>query len=470
MLKIKNEKLKNIFMYSGSVYFAQFFKGIASIFSKNVLGPFLTGQFAYLNLIYTYMLYGHLGIRFAIDKNLPYIYNNCSSQEIKNYENKSITSIFLLETFFAICGIIFFKIYYDKNPLIPNYLIYITFISSIFFSLNEIYKVIYRAEEKIKNISQYSLYYYIILSVVQIISVYFYRLEGLVYGILITNFLFYLVYFYIINKENLVIEFDLKFILSMIKEGFPLFINGLAVFTLLNIDRWFIIKYFEVEKLGYYSVATMFFSMLLILPNTISEVLFPGLLKNIQVISKEKYVDDLFKNISILTKVFYIIISIGILLIPMFIKIFMPQYILSIKIIQILIASIFSFAISTLTSYTLLGYNKSKTILNISTFSLIIATTLNIIFLNILGKDLIYIALASFITYIIYASMYLYSIYKICTPTENKFLKNIITNAVKLIIILIVSIVKVNFGIYILIFSFLIFDSISFLKVYFINN
>ena len=451
---MKIKKIKKFILYSGSVYISQFLKGISLVAVKNILGPLGAGQFAFLKLIYRYMTYGHLGIRFAVDKKLPNIYDQGITEEINEFESKSINGIIILQLIFAIIGIVYFALFYQGN--IPEYLIYITFLSSIIFSLNEFYKVIYRAEQRTNEMSKYTFYYYLLLSIIQFILAYLYQLNGVIIGIFVVNIVFYLVYFLIVKREKKGLKSDSRFIFCLIKEGFPLFLNGLIVFTFLSVDRWFIIYYFDQSSLGYYSVATMFFGMFMILPNTLSEVLFPDILISIGKKSIDFVVNDVLKKINFLTTIFYLFISIFILLIPYFIHWFMPQYIKSILITQILVVGVFSFAISGLSSYLLIGYDKRKNIIVISGMSLVIAIILDFIFINFLSKNLIYVALASSLTYIIYALSFIINIDILAQNNSSyKDIIRIVFNLIKVIIVVLVEIFFTNellFGCFLILF------------------
>jgi len=457
LLDIK--KIKNVSLYSASVYISQFVFGVSSILIKNILGPLLTGKFAFLNMLYRYMTYGHLGIRFSIDKNLPSIYNESLEEDIKKFESKSINSVLFLELcFFIILSIGIFIFY---NPPTSKYLVYTMLLAGVFFSINELYKVIYRAQQRTIDIAKYTLSYYIFFSLTQLITVYIFGFDGLIISILFYNVLFFLVYFLAIKKERISFNLDFSFMKERIKDGLPLFINGLIMFTLLNIDKWFILSYFNEEQLGYYSVATMFFSMFMILPNTLTEVLFPDLIIKIGNERKEKIVIDLVDDIYILSKIFYLLISTFIFLLPLFIKFIMPDYRLSISVARVLVIGIFSFAISGLGSYLLMGYNKKKTILSISGFSLFVAIFLNYILLNYFYMDIISIAIASALTYLIYGFIYLFILFNLSNFRLNKkYIYIIIFHLLKIIIVLIVNIFYQFEIIYFVIVFLFILDTI----------
>lgn len=433
------KKIKNMSIYSGSVYGTQFIVGLVSILIKNILGPTLTGKFTFLKMIYNYMNYGHFGIRFSIDKNLPRIYNEKNEKAISEFKIKSISAVFVVEVLILL--MVLFYIFIFDNNLSDKYLISIILFAAVIHAINSLYKVIYRAEQKTIEISKYTFFYGVTFSLFKLISVLFFSLKGLVVSFLVFNLFFLIVYFYYWKKEKIIIKINYKFIISRIKDGFPLFANGIIIFTLLNVDKWFILGYFNNKELGYYSVATMFFSMFMILPNTFSEILFPDILIDINKKELKTVLSKLLEDIKILSTIFYVLISIFIFIIPFFISFFMPQYKNSIIVTQLIIVGVFSFSITSLSSYFLLGYNKNKTIVGIALISLFLAISLNLIFINFIELNIFYIALASCITYIIYGFMYLFVISVGNTNTNIIFnIFSIILNLIKLISVLIINI------------------------------
>jgi Na+-driven multidrug efflux pump len=139
----------------------------------------------------------------------------------------------------------------------------------------------------------------------------------------------------------------------------------------------------------------------------------------------------------------------------------MPDYRLSISVARVLVIGIFSFAISGLGSYLLMGYNKKKTILSISGFSLFVAIFLNYILLNYFYMDIISIAIASALTYLIYGFIYLFILFNLSNFRLNKkYIYIIIFHLLKIIIVLIVNIFYQFEIIYFVIVFLFILDTI----------
>lgn len=438
-MKKRYNKIFQIIFYSASVYFGQFFKGLSSIFLSGFLGPIGRGQYSYINLYYQYLQYGSFGIRYSTDKNLPLLYDEGDRNKINEYEIKSRSSLFVLQFITSILLSIYVLLFEDSSIKI---LLLATIFSSLVYYVNEFYKAIYRAEQKINKISEYTIYYYSITSIIQVISVYFFKLDGAIYSLLICNILFYIIFFRKLNLSNIKINFDINFTKLLIKDGFILFINGLTVFTIMSLDKFFIIN-FSTNKnfdLGLYTFATMFFGMFQILPTCITEVLFPDLLIKIKKQSKEFVGKYISQSIKIISKVFFIIISLAVIGYPIFVKVFMKEYLNSIYLFQIIIIGIYFIAIQSLCSYVLIGLSKKRHVLYISLSSLIVSLLINFFVIKIIGFGLIQIAIASACTYLLYASLYIAVVYCNYRDVITNFILSLLIDTIKIIILIVFNV------------------------------
>lgn len=438
-MKDRKSKLSQIIFYSASVYLGQLFKGLSSIFLSGFLGPVGRGQYSYTNLYYQYLQYGSLGVRYSTDKNLPIIYDKNDKEKIREYEIKSKSSLFIIQLMISIIMIIY--VIFFENPQMKLLLV-VTILSSLFFYINEFYKVIYRAEQNVKEISKYTIYYYSITGIIQLISVYFLKLNGAIYSIFICNILFYIIFFKKLRFKEITFNFDYNFTKFMIKDGFVLFINGLTVFTMMNLDKFFIINFSSNKDLdlGLYTFATMFFGMFQILPGCIAEVLFPDLLIRINKQTQEQVGNYVFKCIKIISKVFFIIIGLSIILYPIFVKLFMKEYLNSINLFQIIIIGIYFISIQSLCSYVLIGLGKKNYVLIISASSLLLSCVLYILMIKILEFSLIIIALCVAITYFVYCLIYLIIVYINYKNEIHSSVGTIFLEIVKLVILVLVNV------------------------------
>lgn len=438
MRKFKN-KFMNIIVYTCSVYLGQFFKGVSSIFLSGFLGPIGRGQYSYVNLYYQYLQYANLGVRYSTDKNLPLIYDEGNQNEINDYELKAKSSLFILQLIISIL-VSLFIILFEKREI--KGLLLVTVLSSLFYYINEFYKAIYRAEQKVSEISKYTILYYSITGIVQLISVYFFKLNGAIYSILICNILFYIIFFKKIKLKDIKIDVDFKFMIFMVKDGFVLFMNALTVFTIMNLDKFFVIAFSPNKDfdLGLYTFATMFFGMFQILPTCITEVLFPDLLIRIKKNSKEEVGIYIFNSIKTLSKVFYVIIGLSIMFYPVFVHIFMKDYITSINLFQIIIIGIFLIAIQALCSYVLIGIDKKSKVLSISLISLLISIIINFLGIKLLGFSLIEIAFVSASTYFVYSFIYLIIIYREFRDIIKRFPIELLFDFAKLVLLIFLNV------------------------------
>ena len=150
------------------------------------------------------------------------------------------------------------------------------------------------------------------------------------YGIYIALILFSLTSIVLMKNQFKTFRFwyDTKLLLIMIKTGIPLLINGL-IWTLIMTSDQFIILYFsDSEKLGLYSVAQTIFSVMVLIPQTVSQVMYVKLSNYYGMTrDEEKLLKVTEKNLLVITIINCTVMMVVYTIIPMFVQVFMPAYV-----------------------------------------------------------------------------------------------------------------------------------------------
>ena len=150
------------------------------------------------------------------------------------------------------------------------------------FALGNIFKAYYRAKQHFKKMFLMTIILALIPLIGQLIGLLLYGYTGFIYS---TFFLYMVVFFLYIKYFNLLsytkfngIKYKVK---SMFNIGGVLFISSLISFITFSIDK-FLLEHFEgKEALGDYAIILFSFSMFLIIPSSLAELLFPKIIKNI---------------------------------------------------------------------------------------------------------------------------------------------------------------------------------------------
>ena len=354
------------------LYIGQVIKGLTFILTREKIGMNKTADLALMLVLYNYLLYSHLGLRFSIDKELPILYYENKKKEIFEYKSKVLVGVFLLQFLISILCYFILK---DKN-----FYIILILISSLFLSLNETNKIFNRAKQDYQIYSRYTLFYNLMIGIIPYIGAIYFSLHGVIIGYLVVNIFFWFLYF----PKNIKIIFDVKFILRKIKENIIFYLINIITFSFLNLDKVIINNFLTEEDLGKYSIGTMFFSFLILLPNGLSEILFPKLI----VLIKNKKLTS--KRVNILLKrnveVVYLMTVCFIFILPYFINIFFRNIQENIFIIQLISVNIIYYGAVGMLSYIILAKKKENILLKKMFRELIIFLISLVISINYIKK------------------------------------------------------------------------------------
>lgn len=404
-------KIKSILKYSFSTYFVQILNIFSIFIIPNFLSPVLLGKYNFLQLFYGYMNYSHFGIRFGLDKKIPTYIGKKQLNKAKNIANIGFIGIMALNTLINIIVLSFLPFFNNFDKDIVWGLI-ITLISATFLSAATCLRITLRAHEEISKMSQITISTGIILVLSRLLGVATFGYYGILTALLISNILGLLIMLKVSNyKINFNFDFlRLKFLL---KAGFPFFVYGILAVIFRSLDKLVITKFLSFQELGYYSIGTMIVSFLFILPGSIDEVLFPGLLKKISVnIDSRIILDYLTRYMLIASKIAAIMIGSFIIFIPFFISYFLPKYKSGITSAQILLLISYPIMFQGLFIYYLYGINKHKLFVYPFIIGIIFFIAGTILLLHINMINLIFISIlmviSTFLTY--YAVMY--AVYK----------------------------------------------------------
>lgn len=212
-----------------------------------------------------------------------------------------------------------------------------------------------------------------------------------------------IVFWYLVTYKRFVVG-ESKSIVSIksdcinfIRLGFPLLIANLCSTFILSLDRQFVSILFPMESYAIYSFAYSMLTLFTTLTSSISLVVFPSL--------KRLKIDELSDKYYIYERYLFVLASIFLILyfpLTIIINFFLPQYISSLIIFQIILPTLgFSIVVSVLLQnfYKTLGKNREYFIETV--IVLVISCCMNGIFWG-LFKTMESISCASFFTLMIW--------------------------------------------------------------------
>jgi len=390
-----------------------------------MLGPELTGiTSATVFLVLSYSIFSHLGLLNALGQHYPFLVgrsNKKDKTEIENMPAIILSGMIIGGTIgsLIIASIAFYNLFYGENIL------GIGFLSSSVISILQIIKTFYlfllRSQKKFDILAKFNL----VSAIAPIIWLISANLGGLIFqwvSIIITELLTCIIfYFYFRSKVNLGFNLNFNLMFKYIKLGFPIFCVGFLFDFLMVSDRLFASLKFGTTELGIYSIASLGVSLLIIIPKTIGQIIYPLLAEKIGSSDfKINQLQLLFKQPSNLI-IFFLPLLIGLVSvnIPLLIESVLPTYSQSIPSAQILVFIIYFMTVGTLYSTFLVTSLKIKSYAIILLFGVFLNFLFFFIFNN-LNYGLVSIALSKLICFMF---IYLLIIAYVEYLMKNSFFK-----------------------------------------------
>lgn len=429
--------LKDSIYYLIAIYGSSIFSFIYKIIIAKILGPGNYGFWSILVLILIYGNFLHLGLLYALVKEIPFYKGKeklHDIEEIKNTVFSTVIGISILAGIMISISSIFFAKYGNNIfailPLIALILI-LQQIKNLFLNY-------FIAEKNFKATSELIIYSTFLNGILAIILTAKFSLIGLPLGLVLG---YPLVLMYILKKYKPIFKFQIhtKRLLSLIKIGFPIMILMLAYYFYLTVDRILIFKYLGRENIGYYSIAFGIMNFLTLLPFSLGIIIFPRLSEKFGAVGEVKNLKQfIFIPIILMAYVMSIVLGLIYLLLPTIVGILIPQYIPGINAGRIALMGIMFFSIIILVQKFLVVINRQIHSLFIVLLTLVLKIVLIYIFIyKHMGID--GVATAANLTYLfhsIFIVMYASYLWKDSFLESIKYLIKIFLPLLYLLLIL----------------------------------
>lgn len=307
--------------------------------------------------------FANLGYRFGLDRKLP---------ETKNEElNKLRLSIcFIINTIVSFLILFFIAYKYDFNWFYILYGCGGAFIAS--FTLIRVYL---RGVNKIDLFIKASLFGGVIPIVFQILGLFFFGLPGLGISFLIASIIVYTYYRSGLKLFSIKEMFShKKYIFLFFKVGNIIYLTNFFIFIANNFDRFFIEHKIGLEAVGEYGIIVLVFSLSLIIPGAVLEMLFPEYIR-------DKKNNQLIKNhiknhIKISGILIFIFISVLYFLLPYVMPFAFEKYAYLVEPMQIILFALVPYIFINPIYSILFAFDKHRQILLANILSTIIYFTL----------------------------------------------------------------------------------------------
>lgn len=389
--------------YVGSTVIGQGFGLFRAILMPIFFSPSQLGIWNLMNLILSYCPHAQLGLTHGMNKAIPLMRGVENKEEEIIIQNSVFWSNLLL-SFLAFLGVLLASFFSPDVYVLPfrllSGIVFIQMLYYYFFSL-------LRAGSRFILVSN-GIFFTSVLTTVFVIGFVLLFKNPILGGLIGLGLAVLSVLFYWIIKGNYKFPFEVNF-LSVKKcfvLGIPVLFIGILESFVVSIDRMFIAFTMSEAQLGYYALGIMVSGMISLIPGSFASVLYTTMLERYSVYNDPRDVRSLLIGpMRIIWALISILIAIAVIVLPGIIFLFMPKYIPSIHIIEILLFGSFFMAVSHIPAMFLIAINKQKLIIILQIISIglvILVDSLAIYF----GYGIIGIACGTILGYILYGIGY----------------------------------------------------------------
>lgn len=400
----KFQILKDILSYSTSVIISQGIGIITIFWVARLLGP---TDFGILNVVLLVLVYGaymELGALSTMGRDLPYYLGKGDKETAAIIEGAARrTTIFgaILAAFLVIC--------FSLLPIHSTKMALGLQAMAVALVLQQIYtyhRTVLRSHNCFGELSRQQVFLAVVNSILVVIMVIFIGFGGRLLAAIMAQVI---IVFYALRRHPWlsIPKFSFSEVLGVIRIGFPILMAGFILSLLATMDRLLVIFFLGEEQMGYFGLAVLMKSAIILIPAIANQVLYPRITH--QFGSSGNSVESLRIFVLtppvILSALLPLVIGSLYLALPLMIKTFLPAYALGISAARIVVVGIFFFGILGLTDYFLVTTGKLKQYALFGILALFLNISISY-FLLLLGYGIEGVAFGgTLMTYFLYSSI-----------------------------------------------------------------
>jgi O-antigen/teichoic acid export membrane protein len=380
----KNQKegeiIRDATVFSATLYVSQALYMVRGFIIARVLGPSAYGVWSIFRTFLSSSPYLGLGVQQAMVREIPLSLGEGDGGKVPVITQTSLFWNLLVTSCVMVIAFIL-----SLTPLIKEYYGEVR-LAGFVFMLNSVYLFIQsklKGEKNIILLSKY-IFSYAVLNTVFVLSLLFFlKIQGILLGMMISHLILFTV---IVLKGHLSFQLmiDRKVLWKLINIGFPIMMLWSIFFLMRNADKFIVIAMLGKTMAGYYGVAAFISSIVSYISYSVTTVLLPRMMYKYGETREAKNIEAYYtKPIIILTGFIPIILGIIYINIDIIVKSFLPQYLPSINVLHILIASLFFSTIWGIPANLLIALNKQRMFMYITAGVLLFTILLDIVVIQI---------------------------------------------------------------------------------------
>ena len=440
--------VKDSIIFSISSFIVKFLSVIREFVIMRFVLPETYGLWQWFNMFVEYGRYSSLGTGFAMTKEYPYNVGKDNSEQAEKIKDTAFSFNLFTSLVSGIIVIIFAYVYpyKSKNAGLFKIGFFLTALVIILTQIFNYYAYYFRAAKKFKALSYSNLILSFSRFVLIVALVYFFHIYGIFIGMILA-FLTVVAYVNIFHKPRVKWKIDRNVLKRLIKLGVPLIFMGIGFSLFVSIDKLMIMKMIGLRDLGLYGVAVNGVLLILYSRNILNTVLSAY---TYQKYGEKEDVSKIKNYFEVPSKIAaYIlptIISFLFFLFPVFIKLALNKYAVSVMPAQILLLSSF-FLAANFSSVLIVSMDKQASAFVIFPIIIILNAGLNYAAIK-QGFGIVGVATATGISYFIYNLVFIIYTMRFYAKTKYilKFLAEIyFPMAVNAVVIFVLYRVELNF-------------------------
>ena len=340
---------------------------VFSVYSKSIVPTFPMGIYSTCLIVQTYMNYAQLGVLNAYNRDYPQALGRKDYDNAAKLKNTAMTFMLLVYLLIFVVFEAWVLVFYHGKIGVDESMTYYAFgyamcpILILLKSFDDMSNATVRMNGLYNKSAIIGFIRTILALGIGVIALKLFGYYGL-YGMTVSSAVLGILLFRKDSFKGAKLDFDFPFMKTMILSGLPLLINSLIWTIVQNVDKHVILTFLDTDALGVYTVPTMGFTTMVLIPQTISQVfyikvshLYGANHDEKELLSKAGYFTTITAAISgaACVMVFYIM--------PVFVQHFMPRYTNGNGATQILIIGVAIYSTTMLFGniFSVLKLNKS---------------------------------------------------------------------------------------------------------------
>ena len=268
----KHVILKDAFIYSIANYISDSLGIVISILSKRFLGVVGAGYWTILSVIQSYGLYGTLGAKNAVYREIPQAVGAKQYERAKELQDAAF-SYMLLSGFAGAAVIWILSMSLFKDPALR----WGTRVIALLVLVTQLYNLVLtllRARKQFEVLGRLIVFNTLFILVLALAGAYFWNVIGYAAGLALAT-----AFSFVVGTRWGGFKFSVSFnwteIRQLILIGFPMVLASFLLRTFLNMDSIMIGKMLGAKSLGFYTVGLMAVQQLAAFPRFFNVALFP---------------------------------------------------------------------------------------------------------------------------------------------------------------------------------------------------